>query len=102
MPVHWVLLSTTVTVNVGLGLTINDARHARRPTVIAVGATGIHEMTPPRLSESPAGSDPTFRLYVYGPAPPLAVIGWLYTMPGVAGGRVDGESAMEQLPMVIV
>jgi len=53
------------------------------------GPSGVPLMTPVEAFRvSPAGSDPLMNPHAYGGMPPVAVNGWLYGTPMVAGGRL--------------
>jgi hypothetical protein len=62
--------------------------------VFVPAAVGVPDNVPAEVSVRPLGNAPALFVNVYGLAPPLAVIVWLYTVPVVPLGNVLGESAI--------
>jgi len=52
---------------------------------------GVPVMLPVEDNVIPTGSEPLDTEYVYAAVPPEVVNAWLYAVPFVAAGRVDGE-----------
>src|SRR5205085_7823275 len=67
------------------------------------GVVGVPVVAPVLVaSERPAGSDPGVAGNVLGPVPPLAVTVWLYAVPCVPAGRLDGFTTSPPAALMVI